>query len=79
MNYIAKQVVRYQFTSEEHTLPKVPHDNSSGSTPYKRQPKSTRDLLKEQVENSKPQDACRQVENELSGIESNQISTSSLP
>ena len=68
-------MVRYQFTSEEHALPKVPHGNSS----YKRQPKSTRDLLKEQVENSKPWGACRQVEKELGGIESNQISTSSLP
>ena len=69
-NYIAKQVVWYQFTSEEHALPKVTHDNSSGSTPYKSQPRSTRDLLKEHVENSKPQKACRQVKNELSGIES---------
>ena len=72
-------MVQYQFTNEEHTLPKVPHGNSSRSTPHKRQPKSTRDLLKEQVENSKPRETCRQVEKELSGIESNQISTSSLP
>ena len=75
---IAKQVIRYLFTGEEHPLPKLPHGNSSGSTPYKRQLKSTRDLLKVQAEESKPREAVREVEKQLCGIDE-QISTSSLP
>ena len=77
--YITQQVIRYQFTGKEHALPKVPHGNLTGSTPYKRQPKSTRDMLLKHAENNKPREAMRLVEKELGGIKSDQISTSSLP
>ena len=76
--YTENQIVRYHFTNEEHSLPKAPHGNSGGSTPYKRQLKSTRDLLKVAAKTNKPQEACVQVEEELGGID--QVSsTSALP
>ena len=56
----------------------MPHGNSKGSTPYKRQPPSTRDLLRTAAENDTPKVACRKVEKELGGIEK-VASTSSLP
>ena len=45
---MTNHIVRYQFRFDKHPLPKAPHGNSKGSTPYKRQWKSTRD----NVENS---------------------------
>ena len=56
----------------------MPHGNSKGSTPYKRQPQSTRDLLRAAAESDTPKAACRKVEKELGGIEK-VASTSSLP
>ena len=79
LGIVTKQLIRYQFIGEQHTLPKVPHGNSHGSTPYKRQPKSTRNLLKEQLQYSKSQEACRQVEEQHGGIKNNELLVSSLP
>ena len=76
--YTENQIVRYHFTNEEHSLPKAPHGNSEGFTPYKRQLKSTRDLLKVAAKTNKPQEACVQVEEELGGIDK-VSSTSALP
>ena len=78
-NYVTKQLIRYQFTCEQYNLPKVSLGNSHGSAHYKRQPKSSRKLLKEQLQYSKPQEACRQVEEQLGGIENNELSVSRLP
>ena len=76
--YTENQIVRYHFTNKEHSLPKAPHGNSGGSTPYERQLKSTRDLLKVAAKTNKPKEACVQVEEELGGID--QVSsTSALP
>ena len=71
------QLVRYHFT-EIHPLPQLPHGNSKGSTPYKRQTPSTKELLQTAVETNKPKEACRNVEVILEGIESNEISSSVL-
>ena len=77
-DFIQKQLIKYHFAAGEHDLPEAPHGNSKGSTPYKRQPQSTRDLLRIAAEDHKPKVACKKVEKELGGIE-NVDSTSSLP
>ena len=75
------QIVRYHFTNEEHTVyyPRfLMETRGGGSTPYKRQLQSTRDLLKVAAKTSKPQEACVQVEEQLGGIDK-VPSTSALP
>lgn len=77
-DFIQNQLIKYHFIGKEHDLPQMPHGNSKGSTPYKREPPSTRDLLRTAAENDTPKVACRKVEKELGGIEK-VASTSSLP
>lgn len=61
-------VMKYYFTGEEHDLPKVPHGNSKGGTPYKRTRPSTMKRLKEVCRTHLPSQACSVVENENGGI-----------
>ena len=55
--YMTNMIVCYNFTFDEHPLPKAPHGNSARSTPYKQQLHSTRDLLKTAAEMKKAQEA----------------------
>ena len=73
------QLVRYHFTDEVHALPQLPHGNSKGSTPYKRQTPSTRELLETAIETNKPKEAFRKVEEISGGFASNETSSSVLP
>ena len=72
------QVIRYHFTNEVHPLPRIPHTNSKTSTPYKRQPPSTREMLRDAIKTSKPKEACKLVEEQLGGL-NNPAGPSALP
>lgn len=76
--YVNLQLVKYHFTGDVHALPKVPHQNSKGSTPYKRQLTSTWELLREAVKTNNPKEACKKVEEQLQGTQ-NVIGVSALP
>ena len=61
-------MIKYNFSEEAHALPRVSHRNSNTLTPYKRQPPSTRELLRDAVKTCKPKEACKKVEEQLGGI-----------
>ena len=77
-NHMKLQVIRYHFKNGVHSLPRIPHRNSKTSTPYKRQPPSTREMLRDVIKTSKPKEACSIVEKQLGGIH-NEAGPSALP
>ena len=70
-------LVQYKFQGREHSIDKPPHQNSKGSTPYKRTNPSTIKRMKEIAKDKKPSDAFELVDTEMGG--STTGSTGKLP
>ena len=75
---LERLLIHYFFTGEEHPVDLKSHGNSKTSTPYKRQVCSTLEQLKKAAIVKKPKEACRDVENQVGGVDS-APSSSTLP
>lgn len=77
MHNLGLALVQYKFQGREHSIDKPPHQNSKGSTPYKRTNPSTIKRMKVVAKDKKPSAAFELIDTEMGGVAAG--STGKLP